>query len=212
MYIPPHFAEPDVARIHACIRACKLGTLVTRRPLGIDANHIPFVLHTDPAPNGTLRGHVARANPVWREHEAGVEALVIFQGPDAYISPAWYPSTARTGEAVPTWNYVAVHAHGPLEVIDDPTWIRAHLEELTESQEARRAERWRVSDAPPDYVDAMARGVIGIEIRIARLLGKWKVSQNRSEEDRRGVVAGLGREETPAADAMASLVKSTLPR
>src|SRR5688572_13149488 len=120
MYIPSHFVEPDINRIHDCIRACRLGTLVTRTPGGLDANHIPFVLHTEPAPNGTLHGHVARANPVWREHEPGAEALVIFQGPDAYISPAWYPSTAQTGKTVPTWNYVAAHAHGALRVIDDP--------------------------------------------------------------------------------------------
>jgi transcriptional regulator len=205
MYLPTHFEETRVEVLHDLIRACPLGALVTQTAGGLDANHVPFEIDPDPAPFGTLRGHVARANPVWRE--AAPEVLVIFQGPSAYISPAWYPTKAETGKVVPTWNYAVVHAHGRLRVIDDRAWLRAFVERLTARHEAARPEPWHVTDAPADYIDSMAGAIVGMEIPVARLVGKWKVSQNRGPADREGVVAGLLREGGPAAAAMAELVR-----
>ena len=210
MYIPTHFEETDVTRLHELVRANPFGTLVTVTPTGLDANHIPFLVSPGPPPFGTLHGHVARANPVWRDARTDAEALVIFQGADRYISPSWYASKQETQKAVPTWNYVVVHAHGPLRFIDDSAWIRTHLEALTREHESSREAPWSVGDAPPGYIDAMMQHVVGIEMPIARLTGKWKVSQNRSPRDRQGVVEGLSREGTASAAAMAELVRRTL--
>lgn len=210
MYVPKPFDESDVGVLHRLIRAHPLGALVTLTARGLDANHIPFLVHADPAPYGLLHGHVARANPLWREWVQEVDALVIFQGPNAFISPSWYPSKQQTSKAVPTWNYAVVHAHGPLRVIDDAGWIRSHVEELTNAHEAGRPVPWKVADAPADYIDAMVRLIVGIEIPIAKLSGKWKISQNRSGTDREGVVEGLTKEATPSAIAMADLVHQSL--
>ena len=217
MYIPEHFEETNVGVLHNLIGQHPLGALVTVTSQGLDANHIPFLIHAEPVPYGTLHGHVARANPLWREraHEQPSEhspvpalnALVIFQGPQVFVSPSWYPTKQETGKVVPTWNYVVVHAHGRLRIIDDPVWVRSHLEELTGRHEGRRAVPWKVTDAPADYIDKMAGAVVGIEIPIARLVGKWKVSQNRPARDRDGVVQGLVREGSPEASTMADLVK-----
>lgn len=219
MYIPEHFEETNVGVLHNLIREHPLGALVTVTSQGLDANHIPFLIHAEPVPYGTLHGHVARANPLWREHAheqpsenspvPAVNALVIFQGPQVFVSPSWYPTKQETGKVVPTWNYVVVHAHGRLRVIDDPVWVRSHLEELTSRHEGRRAVPWKVTDAPADYIDKMAGAVVGIEIPIARLVGKWKVSQNRPARDRDGVVQGLVREGSPEASTMADLVKNS---
>jgi transcriptional regulator len=206
MYLPKHFEETDVGVLHQLVRAQPFGALVTLTPNGLDANHIPFLVHADPSPYGTLHGHVARANPLWRDFSPGVQALVIFQGPQTFISPAWYPSKQETAKVVPTWNYVVVHAHGHLRVIDDPAWVRAHVEELTNRHEAERPVPWKVTDAPADYLQKMVGAIVGLEIPIARLVGKWKVSQNRPPRDREGVVEGLTREGTDPAAAMASLV------
>jgi transcriptional regulator len=208
MYVPAHFEETDVAVLHGFIRTQPLGALVTSTPHGLDANHIPFLVDPDPAPYGTLHGHVARANPVWRESSA--DALVIFQGTDRFISPSWYATKQDTQKVVPTWNYVVVHAHGTARFIDDTRWLRAHLEELTTEHEGKRSAPWHMTDAPADYIETMLKALIGVEIPVARLSGKWKISQNRSERDRRGVVEGLTRESTPGADAMAELVRKTL--
>jgi transcriptional regulator len=151
---------------------------------------------------------VARANPVWRDSSA--DALVIFQGADRFISPSWYPTKQETQKVVPTWNYVVVHAHGTARFIDDTGWLRGHLEALTVEHEGKRPAPWHITDAPADYIEAMVKGLIGVEIPVARLSGKWKISQNRSERDRRGVVEGLTLEGTPGADAMAELVRKTL--
>jgi transcriptional regulator len=210
MYVPSHFAQTDVQALHGFIREQPLGAMVTVSAGRLDANHIPFLLHDDPAPHGTLHGHVARANPVWREAATDTETLVIFQGAERFISPSWYATKRETQKVVPTWNYVVVHARGPLRFVDDPAWVRAHLEQLTREHEGSRAEPWHVTDAPADYIDKLVTAVVGLEIPIASLTGKWKVSQNRPERDRAGVVEGLTREGTPAADAMADLVRRTL--
>jgi transcriptional regulator len=206
MYLPKHFEETRVPVLHDLIRAHPLATLVMLTPGGLDANHIPFEIDPDPAPFGTLRGHVARANPLWRT-VSDVEALAVFQGPDLYVSPSWYVTKQETGKVVPTWNYAVVHAHGPLRVIDDRAWLRAFVETLTNRHEAGRRDPWKVTDAPADYMDSMVTAIVGIEIPITKLIGKWKVSQNRPEQDRAGVVEGLRRDGGDSASAMARLVR-----
>jgi transcriptional regulator len=207
VYLPKHFEETRVEVLHGLIRAYPLGALVTVSTGGLDANHIPFEVDPGPGPFGTLRGHVARANPVWRETAAGAPALVIFQGPDTYVSPAWYPTKSETGKVVPTWNYAVVHAHGAPRFIDDSAWLRAFVERLTERHETKRQVPWKVTDAPADFVDRQVGAIIGLEIPIDRLIGKWKVSQNRSPQDRAGVADGLVREARPSSSAMADLVR-----
>lgn len=210
MYVPTHFAETDVPRLHALIRAHPLGTMVVPTRDGPDANHLPFVLHPQPMPFGTLHGHVARPNPVWRSAIATAEALVIFQGPERYISPSWYASKAETGgKVVPTWNYAVVHAYATLRIMDDRAWLMRHLEELVEQHEGGRAEPWRMSDAPADWLDRLVDGVVGLELVITRLIGKSKLSQNRSDADRAGVVHGLTRDD-PGGAAMAEAVRRAL--
>jgi transcriptional regulator len=212
MYVPRHFAETRVETLHELIRAHPLGALVTLTPGGLDANHIPFEVDPEPAPFGTLRGHVARANPVWRERVADVEALVLFQGPELYISPSWYPSKQETARVVPTWNYAVVHAHGPLRVIDDREWLRAFVTRLTDRHEAGSRDPWKVTDAPADFIDTQLGAIVGLEMPIARLIGKWKVSQNRPAPDQEGVVRGLQQERDPSAAAMAELVRRSRSR
>jgi transcriptional regulator len=207
MYLPKQFEETRVEVLYELIRACPLGTLVTLTAGGLDANHIPFEVHPDPRPFGTLRAHVARANPVWRDTSPGTGALVVFHGADTYISPAWYPSKRETGMVVPTWNYVVVHAHGMPRFIDDRVWLRSFVEQLTDRHEAQRPEPWKVTDAPADYIERQLGAIIGLEIPITRLAGKWKVSQNRPAEDRAGVVEGLRREGGDSAGTMADLVR-----
>jgi transcriptional regulator len=210
MYTPKHFEETRVDVLHAHIRAHPLGALVVMTANGLDANHIPLEVDPDPAPFGTLRGHIARANPLWRDAAGGVEALAIFQGPSTYISPAWYPTKAETAKVVPTWNYAVVHAHGTIRFIDDRDWLRAFVTRLTDRHEAGRPEPWKVTDAPADYVEGMVGAIIGLELPIVKLVGKWKVSQNRPPHDRAGVVEGLITERGDAASAMADLVRRTL--
>jgi transcriptional regulator len=207
MYVPKHFEEPRVEVLHALIRACPLGALVVPTAGGMVANHIPFEISPEPAPLGTLRAHVARANPVWRDAAPGGEALVIFQGPDAYVSPAWYPTKKETGKVVPTWNYAVAHAYGPVRFIDDRVWLRAFVEMLTDRHEAGRPEPWKVADAPGDFVDTLVGAIIGDEISVDRLVGKWKVSQNRPAHDREGVAEALGRDGSDAAAVMGRLVR-----
>lgn len=209
MYLPKHFEETRIEILHELMRAHPLGALVTLTPNGLDANHIPFEVDPDPAPFGTLRGHVARANTLWRDFSRNVEALVIFQGPDTYVSPSWYPTKRETGNVVPTWNYAVVHAHGPLRVIDDRAWLRGFVERLTNRHEAERREPWKVTDAPSDFIEKQLGAIIGLEVPIRRLIGKWKVSQNRPAHDRDGVVEGLLQEGHHSAVAMADLVRQS---
>jgi transcriptional regulator len=192
MYLPKHFEETRAEVLHELIRAQPLGLLVTLNDAGLQANPVPFILDPDPAGGpGILRAHVARANPLWRETRGDVDALVVFQGPQAYVSPNWYPSKAEHAKVVPTWNYVMVQARGPLRAIDDAAWVRAFVTRLTTRHEAAQAQPWAVTDAPPDYIETMTRAIVGIEITLAALTGKWKVSQNRSAADRAGVANGL---------------------
>lgn len=206
MYVPKHFEETNVETLHALIRAHPLGALVTLGPDGLDANHVPFEVDPDPAPFGTLLAHVARANPVWRE-AAGADVLVLFQGAEIYISPSWYPTKQETAKVVPTWNYAVVHAHGRLRAIEDRDWLRTFVTRLTDRHEGGRPDPWKVTDAPADYVESMLRGIVGLEIPIARLVGKWKVSQNRPAQDREGAAAGLTREAGASGAAMAELIR-----
>jgi transcriptional regulator len=206
MYIPAQFEESNVEVLHAFMQDQPFATVVTHGSGGLNANHFPLLLDPDPSPYGTLRGHMSRANDAWRE-AAGTDALIIFQGPHSYISPSWYPARQETGRVVPTWNYVVVHAYGTLRVVDDPEWVRRHVEQLTDTFEGPQAERWRVSDAPADWVDSLVQGIVGFELPIARLLGKWKVSQNRGAADRAGAIAGLEAAGDPASAAMAKLIE-----
>lgn len=206
MYLPKHFEEPDVAVMHRLISANPLATLVTLASGEPDANHIPLQLVADGSPFGCLHGHLARANPLWRAHPSEIDVLAVFQGEDAYITPSWYASKQATGRAVPTWNYAVVHARGRLRVIDDADWLRRQLEALTAQHEAAFAEPWAIGDAPPDYIEQMIAAVVGVEIVITRLSGKWKVSQNQPAENRAGVIKGLQAGGTAAGAAMATLV------
>lgn len=203
MYQPSHFKEerPDVLR--GLVAGHPLGTLVTLGPDGINANHMPFLYDPEPAPHGTLRCHVARANPVWRSLGA---CVAVFQGAQAYVSPSWYPSKREHGKVVPTWNYAVVHAHGTARAIESRDELLAIVTRLTQTHEAGHAVPWAVSDAPADYVEQMLKAIVGIEIAVERWVGKWKVSQNRSVADRLGTVAGLQQRGDAQSLAMAALV------
>ena len=205
MYLPAHFAESRAEVLHALIRSHPLGLLVTQNGDGsIAANDIPFVLDaSDDGSPGVLRAHVARANPLWRAARGDVESLVVFQGPQGYVSPAWYPGKAEHGKVVPTWNYVVVQARGALRAIDDREWLRAFVTRLTDRHEGPRPAPWAVTDAPADYIDTMLGAIVGIEMPVTSLIGKWKVSQNRPAADREGVAQGLVREHGDPALAAA---------
>ncbi|HYL37852.1 MAG TPA: FMN-binding negative transcriptional regulator [Bryobacteraceae bacterium] len=206
MYIPAHFREERTEILHQLIRRHPLATLVTLGRDGLIASHIPLFLEPEPAPLGTLRGHVARANPQWRDFRPDVDALGIFQGPGAYITPSWYPTRTETGRVVPTWNYIVVHATGPLKTFDDPSALERHVRQLTDWQEAGFPQPWSVDDAPPDFVRSMIEGIMGLEIPIARLEGKWKISQNRPAADQAGVIQGLRASADPGSHAMAGWI------
>jgi len=206
MYQVAAFREERIDVMHALIRMYPLASLVTIADGVLEANHLPLLVDPEPAPYGTLRGHVARANPLWRQPHKDSEVLAIFQGPQAYVTPSWYPSKRETGEVVPTWNYAVVHACGPLVVHDDRKWVRDLVSQLTAQQEAARAQPWGINDAPSEYIDRMLAAIVGIEIPLTRLEGKWKVSQNRLDADRAGVIAGLGDNADPQAQSMAALV------
>jgi transcriptional regulator len=215
MYLPSHFAESRPAVLQQLIHDHPFGLLVTQSDDGLSANAIPFIYDAgEGAGTGVLRGHVARANPVWREARTDLESLVVFEGAQTYVSPAWYPSKAEHGKVVPTWNYVMVQARGRLRVLDDATWLRAFVSRLTDRHEAARVAQsdasappaWAVGDAPSDYLETMLRAIVGIEIEVTQLVGKWKVSQNRPQADRDGVVQGLAAVPGSEAAAMAALV------
>ena len=207
MYMPAHFEETRAEVMHRLIHEHPLAVLVTLGSTGLNANHIPLEIDSEPAPFGTLRGHVARANPVWRDFSRDVEALTVFQGPQAYISPAWYRTKKETGKVVPTFNYIVVHAYGSLRIIEDEAWLRGLVERLTTRHESGRPEPWKVSDAPEDFIKTQLRAIVGIEMPVTRLVGKWKVSQNRPAVDREGVVQGLSAMKDANASAMSKLVK-----
>jgi len=207
MYLPRHFEQADAQAIAALMKEHPLATLVSTAADGsLNADHVPLVYDAGDGPQGTLRGHVARANPLWRTLAAGGPVLAVFHGPQAYISPSNYASKQEHGKVVPTWNYAVVHAHGKLQPVDDAAWLRAFVERLTLRHESAREQPWAVSDAPADFLEQMVKAIVGIEIEVTRLEGKWKVSQNRGEADRAGVTAGLLAEGTDEAAAMARLV------
>ncbi len=189
MYIPTHFEEPRVEVMHDLMRAHPLATLVTLGADGIEANHIPLHLTTEPAPFGILRGHVARANPLWRDVSG--EVLAIFHGPQGYISPSWYATKKQHGKVATTWNYIAVHAYGELRVVDDPAWLRNQVAALTDEHEGKLPAPWAVGDAPAEFTESLLQFIVGIEIRISRLQGKWKMSQNQPPENRESVALEL---------------------
>jgi transcriptional regulator len=199
MYVPAHFAEARIEVLHGLIDRHPLGALVRLEGDGLAADHIPFELvpASSDAPYGILRAHVARANPLWRQDGAAV--LAIFQGSSAYVSPELYDLQALAGRAVPTWNYAVVHAHGRLRTVDDPAWLLPHMRRMTRRQEDREKRGWSVDDAPRDYIDKLVRAVVGIEIAIERLEGKWKTSQNRGDEDRARIAHATGMEAPPAS-------------
>jgi transcriptional regulator len=207
MYIPSHFEQPNIKNLHELIRSRPLATLVTIDSQGINANHIPLHLSTDPEPFGTLRGHVARANPIWRDLDTSIDVLAIFHGPEAYISPSWYATKQATGKVVPTWNYTVVHAYGSLRIIDDAAWIRTQLEALTNHNEAAFPEPWTIDDAPFDFTEKLVDAIVGIEMVITRLAGKWKVSQNQPAENQDSVIQGLNTSSQREAAAMAALIR-----
>lgn len=208
MYEPSHFKVEDREALFAVMRAHPLATLVTVGEGGLIANPVPFVVHADEGGQGVLRAHLARPNPQWKAIAAGAETLVIFTGTERYVTPAWYATKQETGKVVPTWNYVTVQARGPARAVQDGTWLHAHLEALTAQQERPRSEPWAVSDAPEPFINALSRGIVGIEIEIASLAGKFKLSQNRPEADKLGVLNGLTADPETESQAMASLVKA----
>ena len=208
MYIPASFAERDLPVLHGFIDAHPLGALVTATPSGLFATHLPLVLDRTRGAYGTLNGHVARANPHHELAGEASEALVLFTGADAYVTPTMYPSKARDGKVVPTWNYVAVHAHGTLRFVREPAALRRHLEQLTAQHESSRPRPWSLDDAPDGYIDRQLGAIVGVEIEITRLDGKWKMSQNRSAEDVEGVIEGLGASEDPRQREVAELVRA----
>jgi transcriptional regulator len=213
MYQPAHFVESRPEVLHRLVQEHPFGLLVTQDAKGITANSVPFFLDPDPAGGpGVLRAHVARANPVWKEARSDVESLVVFQGAQGYVSPAWYPSKAEHGKVVPTWNYVIVQGRGSVRFIEDAGWLRAFVTRLTDHHEGERAARdgataWAVTDAPADYVDTMLRAIVGVEVVLTSLVGQWKVSQNRARADRDGVAAALSQAPGSDAAAMAEAVR-----
>lgn len=208
MYVPKNFEQSDIEVLHDLIVTYPLATLVTMSSNGINANHIPLHLLKDKGQYGTLQGHVARANPVWSDIDNSIEALIIFQGPNSYITPTWYPTKQEHGKVVPTWNYVTVHAYGKLRVIDDPVWVKSQLELLTAQQEASFDKPWAVADAPVEFTDKMIGAIVGIEMLITKLTGKWKVSQNQPALNQAGIIEGLKSLNTDEATKFATLVEN----
>lgn len=203
MYLPDVFREDDLQTLHAMIRAHPLATLITAGEGGLLANLVPFTL-VEGGDNGILRAHIAKANDQVSALSSGAETLVVFQGPEAYITPSWYVSKQEHGRVVPTWNYAVVQVSGTPRVIDDPDWLRAQITNLTTLQEEKRSNPWHVSDAPEPFIASQMKAIIGIEIPISTIVGKWKVSQNRSDADRHGVEQGLRTE--GVSEDMAALV------
>lgn len=207
MYVPPQFKQSDLAILHDAIRGAGLSTLVSHSADGLIASHVPLMLDAGAGPNGTLIGHLSKANPHVHVPSGG-EALAIFQGPDAYITPSWYATKREHGKVVPTWNYVAIHAYGPIEFFTDTAELLEVVTELTNRFEQPRAAPWAVDDAPPDFIQAHLKGIVGFRMPITRLDGKWKMSQNRSVEDRVGVADGLRAEGRDAAAGLVPMDRS----
>jgi transcriptional regulator len=211
VYMPIANDQPDRELIHACIRDQPLGMLITVGPDGLAANQIPFILLVDDDGQERLIGHVARNNDLWRDGYHQAESLVVFQANEAYVSPNWYPSKADTDRTVPTWNYVTVHAYGELVVHDDERWIRGVVGRLTKKMEASQPVPWKMADAPADYMDVMLGNIVGIELPVSRMIGKWKLGQNRTVTDRLGVIDGLRGTGEPGSEAVADAMLEAIP-
>jgi transcriptional regulator len=207
MYLPHVLEETDLGVLHGLIRAYPLGMWVTQAGSELVANHIPFLLDAGRGPYGTLVGHVARANPVWESFSATLASLIVFRGADSYITPSWYPSKRVHGRAVPTWNYAVVHVSGMPRAIHDRDWMLQLVTRLTDTHEASLAEPWKVSDAPADHIERLLTRIVGIEIPIDRIVGKWKANQTSTEGDKRGVIDGLVERGDRDSMEMAALVR-----
>jgi len=206
MYLPKQFEETRTEVLHSLIQEQPFAALVVPTDEGLSVDHIPLLVDEASGPFGTLRGHVSRANPILSAMRVDMDAVAIFQGPHHYITPSWYPTKKDTGEVVPTWNYVVVHAYGRPRFIDDEEWVRGHVQHLTLRHEGRRDSPWKVSDAPDEYIAKQLGGIVGVEMPIVRLVGKWKLGQNRSEADQRGMIDGLLLEKE--GTALADLIKA----
>ncbi len=209
MYIPAHFRQDDLAQLHAQMRENPLAALVSHSNAGLQASHLPLLLAAEEGEYGTLYGHFARANPQWQVFAEQPEALAIFSGADAYVSPSGYPSKAEHGKAVPTWNYISVHAHGQLEVFDDPERLRQLLAHMTAAHEGNQPKPWAMDDAPRDYIDSMLRAIVGFALPIQRLQGQWKLSQNRNAADHAGVQQALSASPQAKDQALAAQMQPT---
>jgi transcriptional regulator len=209
MYQPPHFVETDIGVLHALIRAHPLGLLISTSKDGPVANPLPFLLDAGVGAHGRLRVHLAKANPQWRliAEDPETPVLIVFQGVDSYVTPSWYETKRETGKVVPTWNYAIVQVRGRARVVEDTSWLAGQIAELTATHEAARSEPWKVSDAPDTFIASQLKGIVGLEIDIADVTGKWKVSQNRPEADRRGVAEGLDATDAASGEEMAELVR-----
>lgn len=210
MYVPSHFSETDSSVLHDLINTRPLGTWITQGEGELVVNHIPFFLDVSSSEHGTLVGHVARANKVWKSFSRTIPSVVVFQGPQAYISPSWYPSKQTDGKVVPTWNYVVAHAHGMPRIVEDRTRLLEIVRTLTDLHEGSQDAPWKVADAPADFIDALSAAIVGIEIPISKLTGKWKVSQNRQRDDKIGTAAGLAAIGSDEADEMAGLIGKSI--
>jgi transcriptional regulator len=209
MYVPAHFNESRPEELHRLVAEHPFATLVTHGHSGLDANHLPFEFDPAVGPHGLLRAHVARANPVWQEVENGAEVLVVFRAEEAYISPTWYPSKHEFHKQVPTWNYRVVHAHGRISIRDDEKYVRGVVARLTRVHEGRQPAPWKMTDAPRDYIDAMLKAIVGIEIEVTRLVGKFKLSQNRELRDRHSAAQALADQgDTALGQAMLDSIES----
>lgn len=191
MHIPEYFNEPRLDVLHDLIVHNPLGVLVTHTAAGLDANHLPFHLKPAAGAHGVLQAHVSRANPVWRELSDGDEVMVVFRAADAYISPSWYPSKHEAHRQVPTWNYQVVHAYGTVSLHDDERYVRGLVAQLTRTHEAAQPEPWKMTDAPKDYISDMLKAIVGVEIAITRLVGKFKLGQNKEARDIQGAAQGV---------------------
>ncbi|MBX9901876.1 MAG: FMN-binding negative transcriptional regulator [Burkholderiaceae bacterium] len=208
MYLPSHHEEKDLRVLHALIQTHPLGAWVTLDDDGFTANHIPFILDASRGQHGTLRAHVARANPVWQTINVAAASLVIFQGSQTYITPNWYPTKQLNGKVVPTWNYTVVHAHGKAKIIHDREWLLQTITDLTKQHESGRPAPWKVSDAPAEFIDRLVSAIVGIEIPITHIVGKWKVSQDEAMADRLGTAEALAKLGDANSLAMSGLVSS----
>jgi transcriptional regulator len=207
MYVPQAFTQPDKNALQQLMRDHPFAALIVQTEKGMDANHLPFVWRDDGSEFGVLAGHVARTNPVWQTYQQSHDALAIFQAANAYITPSWYPGKQENGKVVPTWNYAVVHASGAINIIEDAQWLYRLLDELTNQHEKHFASPWAISDAPADFVEKLSGAIVGIEIPIRNLVGKWKLSQNQSEQNRQGVIQGLAASTKPQDREIAELMQ-----